>query len=522
MKHAAPAFIHAEFVSHTDHHWLRDVYLWLPLALASWWLAYTLRDPFISDWDGFDYTVYTVQGLPSALGLGRALFLGYNHWLWKLVEHLWNLPPERAFLVLRYGVIAQAGVATLGFYALYKELSANRLAAFISALLMAASPYYIIYSGRGMSEIPGFLLLAWSLWWLARCARLGKRNQFLLASILVGASANLREFALFYFPLILIAGRLHQFSWPRCLLACGLAVLVAVGGIIFWVLYDTDNYLRAITNWYSLTAKERAVHPITARNIWFVAKYGFDCSCAAALLGVPGLALLWARRKRALLFGLGFCGLFADVLLLLNHDLSVNPRYMLTGLLGLAAVSGWLLAVLSKAYRWRALPLLLALLVLTKGTYNYMAKELYDQNWGARAAQTYINKIADLPWHAAFIVGARTPLIHFYNGVGARPYWYAITPGAPWPGEKLREKIDDLLIAGRAVYVDFDPELWQAGARAESRERAGLELIKSEYELEHVREQIYRIVRRQQVEHLLAQQDVNRRICRELSRAPGV
>src|SRR5205085_8449724 len=124
-----------------------------------------------------------------------------------------------------------------------------------------------------------------------------KQNQFLLAAVLLGASANLREFALFYFPLIILAGRLHKLSWPRCLLACGLAVLAAVAGMLFWALYDTDNYLRAVVNWYSLSTKEREFNPITAKNFWFIAKYAFDCSCAATLLGVGGLALLLAHSK---------------------------------------------------------------------------------------------------------------------------------------------------------------------------------------------------------------------------------
>ncbi|MCI0664434.1 MAG: hypothetical protein L0220_25525, partial [Acidobacteria bacterium] len=44
--------------------------------------------------------------------------------------------------------------------------------------------------------------------------------------------------------------------------------------------------------------------------------------------------------------------------------------------------------------------------------------------------------------------------------------------------------------------VDFDQELWQTGARVRSREAAGLEMIKREYRLEHVRDSFYRIVER--------------------------
>ncbi|MBL8189575.1 MAG: hypothetical protein JNK38_16310, partial [Acidobacteria bacterium] len=76
----------------TDHqppttntsHWKNDFYLWLPLACMSWWLAWKYQDRFISDWDGFDYTSAIVEGKYSVLGLGRALFLGYNHLLWRI------------------------------------------------------------------------------------------------------------------------------------------------------------------------------------------------------------------------------------------------------------------------------------------------------------------------------------------------------------------------------------------------------------------------------------------------------
>src|SRR5262249_40625998 len=148
---------------------------------------------------------------------------------------------------------------------------------------------------------------------------------------------------------------------------------------------------------------------------------------------------------------------------------------------GLAAVCGWCLAELIRNYGVRAAPLLLGLIVLTKGTYNYMAKELYYQQWSARAAKNYVAKIIDLPWHSGFIVGAVTPLIHFLAAVGTRPYWKTISSGAGWPAGKLDEAIQEFFYAGRIVYVDFDPELWQPGVRGESRETNDLERIKQNY-----------------------------------------
>jgi hypothetical protein len=207
-------------------------------------------------------------------------------------------------------------------------------------------------------------------------------------------------------------------------------------------------------------------------------------------------ALIWCGTRRHLipLLSLGLCGLFADAVLVMNHDLVVNTRYLLTGLLGLAAVSGWALAEWMHLYRWRVLPLLCGLLMLTQASYHHVARELYNQSWAAWAARDYYATIRDLPWHSAFIVGARTPLIHFYAGVGAHPYWAVIAPGAGWPDEKLDNRILDLMMAGRAVYVDFNDELWQTGAREKSRERAGLEHLRRTYQLEHLRHQLYRVL----------------------------
>ncbi|HKQ74968.1 MAG TPA: glycosyltransferase family 39 protein [Blastocatellia bacterium] len=475
--------------------WKRDHYIWLPLACVSWLLAWRFQDQFISDWDGFDYTVYAVQHRASALGLSRALFLAYNSALWEIAHHWFGLLPEKAYLVIRYGVITQAGPAIIGVYALCKELTSSRLAAFFGALIVLSSPFYIIYSGRGMSEIPGLLALSWSLWWMLRSLRTEKNAQFLMAACLVGLSANIREFAVFYLPFIPIAARIYIKSWMIGCVALVLAVICAFAGMIFWKHYD-DLYWVEVVNWYRLSAAERKVHPVTSANLWFLAQYSFNCSAVATIISPFALVWLWAKRRMRLPLALGLVGLAADLALLANHDLSINPRYLLTGLIGLAAVSGWLLAESIRCFRVWAAPLLIGLIVLTGVSYNNTAKELYNQQWSARAARDYVAKVAGLPWNSAFIVGSRTPLVHFLAGVKARPFWVAVTPGAPWPDERLDEVIQGFLYAGREVYVDFDPEVWQAGARERSREAAGLEMIKRDFSLEHIRDSFYRVLKR--------------------------
>lgn len=477
------------------HDWKRDFYLWLPLACASWWLAWHLQDQFISDWDGFDYTTYTVRHLPTALGLGRALFLGYNYLLWEAAHRWFDVPPEQAYLVIRYGVIAQTGLAIIGVYALCKELTARRLAAWFGALIVAASPYFIIYSGRAMSEIPAFLLLSWALWWMSRSLRRGQTGRFLIAACLVGLSANLREFALFYLPFIPLATWVYGRRWRLSLSAFALAVVSAFAGMIFWASYDY-LYLPTIMKWWGLSAQERDLNPVTPQNFRFLAVYAFHCSAVVMVLTPLALAWLWARREQRLLFLFGLCGLLANLVLLANHDLSVNPRYLLTGLLGLAAACGWCLAEMFSLQRRRGAVLLIGLAALTLPTYFRTAKELYDHQWAARGAREYVEKIKHLPWNSGFIVGSRTPLIGLLSGVRAKPHWLVIAPGSGWPDDKLDKALDDFFYAGRMVYVDFDPELWQTGAREKSREAAGLEMIKRRYELEHIRDQFYRIVRR--------------------------
>ncbi len=476
------------------HDWKPDYFLWVPLLLASWRLAWKFQDPFISDWDGFDYTVYSVQNLPSPLGLGRALFLGYNHILWEAAHRLFGLPLEQAYLVFRCGVIVQSGPAIVGLYALTKELTTSRLAAAFSASIVALSPFFITYSGRVMSEVPAFLVLFWSLWWMFRSLRKGETRGFLLSSLVVGMSANMREFAVFHLWIIPLVARFYGVRWKTAGLALGLAVVGALAGSLFWALYYPEYYLPAVTKWWILSAKERRIHNVTSSNFFFLRSFAYQCSCAATLVGP--FALVWLFRKRELraLWLFGMAGLGTSLVLLVNHDLSVNPRYLLMGLPGLAAVSGWALAEL---FKWRADVaggVVIAIAFLTAGVFTQLGKDNYDQLWNARAARRYLAGIDYLPSNSVFIVGARTPLVNFYARLGARSGWATIQPGSGWPDERLRSVIDGYLTSGRPVFVDFNRDLWQLGERQTRREEIGLEMLRRECQLELVHDQFFRVL----------------------------
>ncbi|MFN7949920.1 MAG: glycosyltransferase family 39 protein [Blastocatellia bacterium] len=484
----------------TSFAWKREYRCWLPLAGVAWLLAWLARDPFMADWDSFDYAACVVQGTPSPLGLGRALFLACNRVLWLVAHYAFGWSPDQAYLLIKYGVIAQSGLAIVGLYALYRELTAESRAALLAALLVALSPLYVVYSGRGMSEIPGVLWWAWSLWWMMRSLRRNQTVQYLLAAVLFGLSANVREFAVFYLPLVALAGWIYGQRWKVWMTAFGLACVAAVAGPVYWALAWPEYYLPAVRTWYALSAQERLEHPVTLRNVWLLAGYAFICSPAAFLLTPVSIRNFRRAKIRAHARGrvwvlTSLFGLLSVLALVANHDLALNPRYLLTGLLGLAPLCGWWLAEWSRERtKWRNIALAM-LASLTVISLIGAAIFLHRVQWPHTvAARDYAAMISTLPEQSVFLVGRRTPLVNYYQRIGAHPGWQTIPFGSGWPDARLGEVVDDYLKAGRPVFVDFDETIWSEGMREHSREAAGLELLRRNYQLEPVKATLFRVV----------------------------
>src|SRR6266849_2457749 len=136
---------------------------WLPPAIVSLVLILTFVDPFIGDWDALEYTVSAVRGYPSSMALGRGLFIFYNHALYLAAHSIFNLSPQRAYLLFKYVVVVQGPMTVIACWMLARDLSGSRAAATIAALLLAFSPMFVVYSGQVMTDVPALFLITVAL-----------------------------------------------------------------------------------------------------------------------------------------------------------------------------------------------------------------------------------------------------------------------------------------------------------------------------------------------------------------------
>src|SRR5712692_713103 len=95
---------------------------WLPPTAIALILILLFLDPFIGDWDALEYTVSALHGVPSSMALGRSLFIFYNHGLYVIAHSVFSLPPQRAYLLFKYAVVAQGPLAVIACWILTRDL----------------------------------------------------------------------------------------------------------------------------------------------------------------------------------------------------------------------------------------------------------------------------------------------------------------------------------------------------------------------------------------------------------------
>ncbi|HEX8070086.1 MAG TPA: glycosyltransferase family 39 protein [Pyrinomonadaceae bacterium] len=483
---------------------------WLPPALLALALALLCRDPFAGDWDALDYTVLALHGAPSSMLFGRALFIYTNHFAFRLAHALVGLEAEHAYLLFKYMVVAQSPLAVTGMWTLARRLTNDPRAATVAALLLALSPFYVIYSGQAMTEIPSILLLTVALTLHLRGMSERRAGLVLLSAALLGLSVNVREAVGLYGVWLVLAPlvyrwRINARTLALTAAACVLFFVCALGPFALMYLLDFGGYRGAWHGWVASMRMEEALHPVTARNLLPLAFFFFVTAPVVFVLWPFAAWREWRARGWTPVLVLALVGLAANVSLITHYSAIINGRYQLTGLPGLLPlVAAYLVARARRrtgdaqderdARRAERRALLRATLVATVPTV-LAGLAFLPFAWPTLRAHAitaeYRARLAQLPPDAVVMAGGQTVAVSYYRGVGLGA-WEMIGTGGGWPGARLPELIDEYLRAGRRVFVDTDSRLWftDSWRGAETRQLVALE---GRYRFRRVTDTIYEL-----------------------------
>jgi len=472
---------------------------WLPVAALVCGLALVFVDPFAGDWDALDYTVLALEGRPSSMLLGRMLFIFFNHLLWRLAQAFVELPREQAYLLFKYVVVVQSPIAVVACWALAKELTRSAEAATIAALLVGLSPFFIIYSGQAMTEIPAIFLLATAL--VVHLRGLQQRRRFLVlaGAALLGLSANMREASLLYAPWLVFMPLASGWRWrgvegKTTALAAAIFLLCAFGPFALLFALDLGDYRAWWLEWFRAAQAESARHPISIGNLRALLAYFFIAAPVVLVVLPCALARAWRRGFSPLLVA-ALIGLVANLALVAHYSLVLNGRYLLTGLPALAPLVG--------DYLWRcwrdkaqderrAFARAAALVSLVTAAIGLA---VYAYTWPTLAAHAltgeYKKRLALLPSDAVVMAGGQTVSVNFWRGVGLGE-WETIGTGGGWPGPHLPELIAQRLSEGKRVFLDVDPRLWATRGWQEEETRA-LVGLQERFRFRRVSETIFEI-----------------------------
>lgn len=441
---------------------------WLPPALLTLLLALLFIDPFAGDWDALDYTVLAIRGEPSSMILGRMLFIFVNHVMWRVAHGLFGLPSEHAYLLFQYAVIIQSPLATIAWWQLARDLTASVRAATVAALLLALSPFYIIYSGQAMTEIPSLLLLALALIIHLRGLRSRNTLMVLVGAALLGLGVNVREGVALYGPWLVFAPLACGWKFGRreittTISACLIFTLCAFGPFALWWLMDINYYRKSWHGWVELTRQESARHPITISNMGRLLHY-FFIAAPLALISFPVAAFKeWRERGFTPLLLLGLVGLLANLSLIIHYSVVLNGRYLLTGAPAMAPLAA---GYFMRAETFKLKSVRRAFVVVLLGVF-FTATIFALYSWPAGSgyirqralAKDYGAQLSLVPTDAVMISGSQTVAVNYWRGLGAGR-WDVIGSGGTWPGEQLPQVIENYLREGRRVFLDADPRWW--------------------------------------------------------------
>jgi 4-amino-4-deoxy-L-arabinose transferase-like glycosyltransferase len=499
-KEGEPAGVNQDYGARASSSLLAQWRWWVGPALLALALCLIFTDPFIGDWDGLDYTLISIEGRPSSMALGRTLFIYANHGAWRIAHRFFGLTTENAYLLFKYMIVVETPLAIIACWMLAREVSGSLRTATISALLIATSPFFVIYSGQVMTEIPSLLLLALALVVYLRGVRKGRLWMMLAGAFMLGAGVNVRETVAFYALWLILAPlacgwKLKRREMTRVALSLIVFLVVSFGPFAYWYLSDFEGYRAAWYGWRESMNMEAARHPFTARSALAFVVY-FFLAAPLVFVALPVAALKeWRARRFSVMLALASVGLLATLLLLLNYSTTINWRYFLTGLPALAPLVAdyFMCSEITKLkVERRAFLSVIAGVALTALVLGLFLKPSRDKFITQHAAmKEYRARLMLVPPDAVMISGAQSIAVTYWRGLG-EGRWDVIGAGSGWPGPELASLIEKYLAANRRVFLDMDSRFWPACGWQETETRQ-LADIEGRFHFRRVSETIYEI-----------------------------
>jgi 4-amino-4-deoxy-L-arabinose transferase-like glycosyltransferase len=441
---------------------------WTPPALVALALALLFADPFIGDWDAVDYTLASVKGRPSSMALGRSLFIFTNHAAWLAGNSLFGLRAEDAYLIFKYMVVLQSPLAVVACWALARDLTNSLRAATIAALMVATSPFFVIYSGQVMTEIPSLLLLCVALVVYLRGVREERLWLMLAGAAVLGAGVNVREPVAFYAPWLVLAPIACGWEWTRrragrVVLSALVFLTVALGPFLYLYWSDFEGYRSAWLGWRESMRVESARHPFAARNALAFLVYFFLSAPLVSVALWPAAFREWRGHKFSTLLAAAMVGLSATLLLLFNYSTTINWRYFLTGLPALAPLvaayflRSQILKLGSLRRAFSSAVLGVAFVALVLGFYLQPSRDKFTAQHAMM--KDYRSRLALVPRDALVISGSQSIAVTYWREAGLGD-WRVVGAGSGWPGRELASVIQRNLDENRRVVLDASPRLW--------------------------------------------------------------
>jgi len=463
---------------------LKHYAYWFIPALVALILTLIYLNPFIGDWDGLDYTIFSLHARPSSMALGRSLFTLGNFVFYQVAHAVFGLRPEHAYLVFKGMVVFQTPLAVIACWVLARDLSGSRSSATLAALMIACSPILVIYGGQVMTEIPSVLFTAIALVVHlrgisqggmavravnhAQDARAMKSVLLILAgAALLGLGVNLRETVGLYSPWLVLAPFAAGWGLNRRTIAIVASSLViflvfAFGPFAAWY-FASPVFRLDWHTWLSSMQSESERHPLSTSNLKPFLIYFFMCA-PLITVGLPfALWKEWRERGFTLALLAAGVGIFATSMLFFNYSTTINWRYFLTGLPAMAPLAGDFYArIQARRFGSQRRGLVTAIIgIAFIGALMIVLVPPAGNEYFNRLAQakTYDARLKLIPRDAVVIAGAQTVAVQYWRGIGLGE-WDWIGVGAGWPAGQLESKVDEHLKAGRRVFLDADPRWW--------------------------------------------------------------